>query len=162
NSEQIEAIGRDNAGVLESWQAQQLPSEERNTEKIIDRLFPGNPWLCVAQSKDSFRTLRREHLRGSLSAYSLIVPSPIDSQKGITKSGRKSYHSLANTGPRRFVIIEADCGGLDQQAAVIWHLAKYAPLAAVVFSGSKSLHAWFYCKGTSEEQLSKFMRYAVS
>jgi hypothetical protein len=60
------------------------------------------------------------------------------------------------------VIIEADCGGLDQQAAVIWHLAKYAPLAAVVFSGSKSLHGWFYCKGASEEQLSKFMKYAVS
>jgi hypothetical protein len=83
-------------------------------------------------------------------------------ETGLTKEGHQSFHSLDNTGPRRFLIIEADCGGLDQQAAVIWHLAKVAPLAAVVFSGSKSLHGWFVCKGASEDILLRFMRYAVS
>lgn len=94
--------------------------------------------------------------------HSLIVPSPMTSEMGLTKSGRSSYHALANTGPRRFLIIEADRGPLDQQAAVIWHLATMAPLAIVVFSGSKSLHAWFFCEGTPEDRLLKFMRYAVS
>jgi hypothetical protein len=84
------------------------------------------------------------------------------SETGLTKSGRKSCHSLDNTGPRSFLIIEADRGDLDQQAAVIGHLDSYAPLAAVVFSGSKSLHGWFVCKGTSEEKLLKFMQYAAS
>jgi hypothetical protein len=63
---------------------------------------------------------------------------------------RSQHHSLANTGPRRYLIIEADCGDLHQQAAVIWHLAKIAPLAAVVFSGSKSLHGWYFCGNESE------------
>jgi hypothetical protein len=163
NGEQIEAIARDDVGVLDLWKSwRRLRSAESCTEEIIDRLFPGNPWLCVGQSNQSFSTRRREDWRGHLSAYSLIVPSPMSSQTGLTKGGRQSCHSLANTGPRRFLIIEADRGGLHQQAAVIWHLAKIAPLAAVVFSGGKSLHGWFFCQETSEEQLLKFMRYAVS
>jgi hypothetical protein len=83
------------------------------------------------------------------------------SETGLTKNGRLSQHSLANTGPRRYLIIEADSGDLRQQAAVIWHLAKIAPLAAAVFSGGKSLHGWFFCEGESEERLFKFMQYAV-
>jgi hypothetical protein len=35
-------------------------------------------------------------------------------------------------------------------------------LAAVVFSGSRSLHAWFFCEGEPEEKLFKFMTLAVS
>lgn len=84
------------------------------------------------------------------------------SETGLTKSGHRSFHALDNTASRRFLIIEADCGPLDQQAAVIWHLAKLGPLAAVVFSGSKSLHGWFFCERTPEDMLLKFMRYAVS
>jgi hypothetical protein len=83
-------------------------------------------------------------------------------ETGLTRSGHRSHHSLANTAPRRYLIIEADCGGLRQQAALIWHLAKIAPLAAAVFSGSKSLHGWFFCEGESEDKLLGFMKLAVS
>ena len=137
-------------------------SQESHTEEIIDRLFPGNPWLCVGRTNRSFRTRKREDWRGHLADYSLIVPSPMVSETGLTKSGHLSQHSLANTGPRQYLIIEADCGDLRQQAAVIWHLAKIAPLAAVVFSGSRSLHGWFFCEGESEDTLLKFMTLAVS
>lgn len=45
------------------------------------------------------------------------------------------------------------------------HLAQVpAPLVLVVFSGNKSLHAWFYCDGESEDvesALHNFMRYAA-
>jgi len=135
---------------------------ESRAEEAIDVLFPDNPWLCIGRSARMFRTQRREKWRGRVGKYPLIVPSPMTSETGLTKSGRKSYHSLENTGPRRFLIIEADRGSLDQQAAAIGHLATLAPLAAVVFSGSKSLHGWFVCKGTSEETLLRFMKYAVS
>jgi hypothetical protein len=163
NEELVAAIARDNSGVLELWRGwPRGRSNDSHTEEIIDRLFPGNPWLCVGRSNPLFRTHKREEWRGYLHDFSLIVPSPMTSETGLTKNGRRSYHCLANTGPRRFLIIEADCGGLQQQAAVIWHLAKIAPLAAVVFSGSKSLHGWFYCQGQSEESLLKFMKFAVS
>jgi hypothetical protein len=164
NDEQIEAISQDGMRVLDLWTVSPVPMQvgDSRAEEIIDYLFPGNPWLCVGQSSRAFRTQRRENWRGQLDAYSLIVPSPMTSETGLTKNGRGSCHTLDNTGPRRFLIIEADRGSLDEQAAVIGHLASYAPLAAVVFSGSKSLHGWFVCKGASEDTLLRFMRYAVS
>lgn len=163
NHEQIEAIAQDPRDLLDLWKSwRRCTDTESHTEKIIDRLFPGNPWLCVGKSSQSFCTRRREDWRGQLNAHSLIVPSPMTSETGLTKSGRTSYHTLANTGPRRFLIVEADRGPLEQQAAVIWHLATLAPLAIVVFSGSKSLHGWFVCEGIPEDKLLKFMRYAVS
>jgi hypothetical protein len=164
NEEQIEAITQDGIRVLDLWMASPVPMQigDSRTEEIIDCLFPGNPWLCVGQSNRLFQTQRRENWRARLDAYSLIVPSPMTNETGLTKGGRQSFHSLDNTGPRRFLIIEADRGPLDQQAAVIWHLAKFGPLAAVVFSGSKSLHGWFFCERIPDEKLLRFMRYAVS
>jgi hypothetical protein len=86
----------------------------------------------------------------------------MSAQRGRTQQGKLSFHSLENTGPRRFLIIEFDRGTLDQQAALIWHLAGYAPLALVVFSGSKSLHGWFFCDGQPEDKLKRFFDYAHS
>jgi hypothetical protein len=164
NDEQVEAIAESGMRVMDFWQVSpfEMQKGESRTEEIIDILFPGNPWLCVGRSARLFGTQRREKLRGRLDRLALIVPSPMKSQTGLTKDGRTSFHSLNNTGPRRFLIIEADRGSLDQQAAVIGHLGTYAPLAAVVFSGSRSLHGWFSCKRTSEQKLLKFMQYAVS
>lgn len=61
------------------------------------------------------------------------------------------------------MVIEFDRGTLDAQAALIYHLSQIAPsLALVVFSGSKSIHSWFYCATQTEETQLRFMRYAVS
>jgi hypothetical protein len=52
---------------------------------------------------------------------------------------------------------------LDQQAALLWHLAQFAPsLALVVYSGSKSAHGWFFCEGQPEDKIQRFFDYAVS
>jgi hypothetical protein len=164
NDEQVEAIAESGMRVMDFWQASpfEMQKGESRAEEVIDILFPGNPWLCVGRSARLFGTQRREKLRGRLRRFAFIVPSPMKSQTGLTKDGHTSFHTLNNTGPRRFLIIEADRGSLDQQAAVIGHLGTYAPLAAVVFSGSKSLHGWFVCKGASESNLLQFMQYAVS
>jgi hypothetical protein len=134
--------------------------ESSRVEEIIDAVFAGNPWLCVGKADDRFITGRRETLRGRLHRYSLIVPSPMSAQRGLTKQGKPSYHTEANTGPRRFIIVEFDHGSLDQQAAILWHLAGYAPLALVVFSGSKSLHGWFFCADQPEDRVQRFFDYA--
>ena len=47
-------------------------------------------------------------------------------------------------------------------AAVLWHLAQFAPLALAVHSGGKSLHGWFPCWGRPEDKLRRFMSRAVS
>jgi len=81
---------------------------------------------------------------------------------GLTKDGKESAHTLANTGPRRFLICEFDTGTPDEHAALLIHLAGYAPLVCAVHSGGKSLHGWFFVHGQPEEKVLKFFRYAVS
>jgi hypothetical protein len=81
---------------------------------------------------------------------------------GLTKDGRESKHTLANTGPRRFLICEFDSGTADDHAAILIHLAGFAPLVCAVHSGGKSLHGWFFVAGQPEEKVKRFFRYAVS
>jgi hypothetical protein len=66
---------------------------------------------------------------------------------GLTRDGKKSAHTLDNTGPRMYLVIEHDKGTVDEQAAIAFHLAEFALLALAVHSGSKGLHAWFACAG---------------
>ncbi len=156
-------IAASGAGLSDLWELSPEPrvDSEPHTEEIVDALLPGDPLLCCGESSRRFATRRRSEWRGRLSGLQLIVPSPMSAVSGKTQDGRDSQHTLANTGPRRFLVIEQDAGSLDEQAAVLVHLASLAPLAAAIQSGSKSLHGWFFCAGRPEESLLRFMRYAV-
>lgn len=165
NPERIAAIAKDGPTLLELVSRSPVPiqfGEQSRTEKIIDALFPGNPWLCVGRSNAVFYTQKRRFWRGRLPSQSLIVPSPMSAQRGHTHQCTVSHHSLENTGPRRFLIIEFDRGTLDQQSALLWHLAQFGPLAAVVFSGNKSVHSWFFCAAQPDDKLKRFFDFAHS
>lgn len=164
NQEQRAAILRDNGGLADLWELSTLRFENNDphTEVIIDRLFPGSPLLCCGKSNSVFDTKPREDWRGELSKLALIVPSPMSAITGLTKDGKESKHSLNNTGTRRFLICEFDTGTADEHAALLIHLANYAPLVCVVHSGGKSCHGWFYVHKQPDEKVAKFFRYAVS
>lgn len=164
NADKRTEIIERSAGLSDLWELSPVPFEddETHTEEIIDALFPGDPWLCCGLSNDQFKTRRRSDWRGTMAGQQLIVPSPMTGEWGVTKDGKKSHHTLANTGPRRFLVVEQDQGILDEQAAIIVHLAQKAPLVLAVHSGSKSIHAWFFCEGRPEDRLRRFMDYAVS
>jgi hypothetical protein len=164
NQEQRAAILRDNGGLADLWELSpiRIMDNAAHTEQIIDRIFPGNPLLCCGKSSSVFDTKPREAWRGEMSALALIVPSPMSAVTGLTKDGRESKHTLANTGPRRFLICEFDNGTGDDHAAILIHLAGYAPLVCVVHSGNRSLHGWFYVHGQPDAKIEKFFRYAVS
>jgi hypothetical protein len=133
------------------------------TENYIDAAFPGNPLLCVGRTNSSgVVTVRRENLRWVLPFKQFIVPSPMSSKTGLTKKGEVYPRTLDNTGTRRFLVCEFDSGSLDRQATILWHLRDYAPLVLVVFSGSKSLHGWFFVEGEEDNKIGKFFNYAVS
>jgi hypothetical protein len=158
----IEAAGCDLADL---WDASPTicTLDSVDAEFFADQLFPGNPLLCVGRSMSDFRTAPREEFRGMLGDMSLIVPSPMSALTGTRKSdGKPSAHTLANTGPRRFLVTEFDSGTRDEQAALIWHLRQFAPLAVVLTSGGKSLHAWWNCREAGEALAGRFFRYAVS
>jgi len=146
------------------WEASpaRLEDARNRAEEVIDALFPDNPLLCVGRSMAEFKTRHREELRGEMAELSLIVPSPMSAVEGITQDGRKSEHALSNTGTRKFLVIEQDSGSLDQQAGVLLHLKRKAPMVLAVHSGKKSIHGWFACVGRDEEFHHRFMRYAVA
>jgi hypothetical protein len=158
------AIG-EGYSLSDLWESSPLRLEDNavHTETIIDRLFPGDPLLCVGKSTSEFDTRTREQWRGDLWKMQLIVPSPMTGRIGPTQEGKESAHALSITGPRRFLVIEQDRGTLDEQAAVLLHLMveQHAPMAIAVHSGSKSIHGWFFCAGRSEELLRRFFEYAV-
>ena len=164
NAEQREAVIASGLGLVDLWEVSPVRFEdcEPHTERIIDALFPDNPLLCVGQSNHGFATRTREQWRGKLAEAQLIVPSPMCAGIGRTQEGKKSEHTLENTGPRRFLVIEQDRGNADEQAAVLLHLAERAPLALAVHSGRRSIHGWFTAAGQPEERLHRFMRYAVA
>jgi len=162
----------------------QFCDNKPHTEEVIDRLFPCDSLICCASSKVKFATRPRESLRGKLSKFQLIVPNPMISRTGRTLDGRLSEHSLANTGKRRFLVIEFDpakwadlrpveraehgsedryyTAKRDEQAAILLYLAQQAPLALAVNSGGKSIHGWFFCEGCDESLLRQFMATAIA
>ena len=164
NQEQREAIIRDGPGLADLWELSpyRIEDDRVHTEELIDALFPRNPLLCCAKSDREFDTRPREDWRGDLSGLQLIVPSPMSAITGTTKEGHPSQHCLDNTGPRRFLIVEFDTGTFDDHAALLLHLAGFAPMALAVHSGGKSLHGWFYAAGQAEAKISSFFRYAIT
>jgi hypothetical protein len=164
NHEQREAIIATGFGLVDLWEISpvRFGDNQPDTEQIVDALFPGNPWLCVGLSKTDFKTRHREELRSELSALALIVPSPMSARTGRTQDRKESEHTLENTGPRRFLVVEQDSGSIDDQAGVLLHLAEKAPLTLAVHSGGKSLHGWFHCGDVPEEKVWRFFCYAVS
>lgn len=162
NFTKISSIVAAGLGLAELQAESPSPLGSLSTEAIIDQLFGGNPYLCVAREKPAdARTLPREVWRGKMAKSSFIVPSSMSSPMGTTKDGRYSPRCLDNVGPRRFLVIEFDTGTLDSQSALLWHLAERMPFALAVHSGGKSVHGWFYVEGTPENHLLGFMRSAV-
>jgi hypothetical protein len=164
NAEQRTAIVRDGGGLVDLWETSRIriESNESKTESVTDQLFPGDPLLCCGKSNSDFDTMPRESWRGQLSQLQFIVPSPMSAVTGQTKDGRESKHTLNNTGERRFLICEFDSGTADEHAALLLHLATFAPLVCAVHSGGKSLHGWFFVAGQPDDKILKFFRYAVS
>jgi hypothetical protein len=165
NAQLRESIIKEGCDLADLWDSSPIRISDNipHTEEIIDTLFPGNPLLCCGSAVDKWRTAPRGEWRGKVSGLALIVPSPMSKPVGINLDGEESERCLDNTGPRRFLVIEFDSGTLDDHGALLMHLASMAPMAAAVFSGSKSLHGWFYCPPTLPElTISSFFRYAVS
>jgi hypothetical protein len=129
----------------------------RRTEEIVDVLFPGNPLICAAKSKKRAATRPRETWRGRLSALPLIVPNPMKARTGINQEGSESERCLDNAGQRKLLVIEQDGGSEDEQAAILWHLARFLPLVLVVHSGRRSLHGWFFVEELATDWVDQFV-----
>jgi hypothetical protein len=161
------------------------PVKRATAGEIIDALFPGDPLLCVGISVYDFITRRKSTYR-DFSNKQLIVPSPMSAVQGETQEGKLSFKSDANTGPRRFLALDFDITEFARdgvtptvfaplirtwrtdgiapkqaQAAIILYLKRRLDPVLALDSGGKSLHAWFYVEGQTEEVIKATMQHAV-
>jgi hypothetical protein len=138
------------------------PAKGTSAEQALPILFPGDPLIWAAQSIQPERgdtlPLRRWLPYARLQQF--IVPNPMINNE-VPHNG-KSKRCLTNTGRRRFLVAEQDQGTLDEQAAILWHLSRFAPFVMAVHSAGKSIHGWFYVADRSEKENRTFMDYAVS
>ncbi len=134
---------------------------ELNGWSVLQRLFPGNPLVCMGDDIRRMETKPLEAWRDSWRKMQFVVPSPMNALTGVNQKGEKSNRCLDNTGKCRFAVVEFDKHPEDVQAAIHAHLDSRLPLSAVVHSGGKSLHGWYYAENRTESELRLFMEHAV-
>lgn len=134
----------------------------QNSAYYLERLYLPNELVCAAASTYSFDTQSREDIMRVCSTHYLeyVNPNPMSSKVGVTLEGKESTHCEGNTGPRVYLVIEFDVGTPQEQVSAVKYLSKKLPLVMMLFSGGKSIHAWFYVEGLSEHYVRAFFEEA--
>lgn len=73
--------------------------------------------------------------------YPKCIPNPLSGKVGMTKNGKPSLRADSCVAAFRFVVCEFDGISLEDQFA-FWAGCPRLPVAAIIHSGKKSLHAW--------------------
>jgi hypothetical protein len=136
------------------------------TSQVLEKLFPGNPLVTIGkrgagESIDCMTRLVCVLSESLLKAHEYFVPNPAIKQKGKNKKGELSERCEEQFPVRKYLVIEFD--GIpekDKQAALLWQLREFAPLAMVVDSGHKSLHGSFECSAALPGDIEDFFAYA--
>jgi hypothetical protein len=136
------------------------PLKQTSAQQVLPILFPGDPliWATMLVGSPGDTLPLRQWLPVA-GMQQFIVPNPMIS-RDIPKNG-KSRRCLTNTGRRFYLVVESDIGTADEQAGILWHLARFAPLVMAVHSANKSVHGWFHVDNRSERQNRELMEYAV-
>ena len=130
-------------------------------QSLLLTLFDSAELICAGYSQHNGITDTLQNLLPNLDRYQYIVSSPMSGHTACNQEGRETFRSLANTGLRRFLVIENDTFTKEEQARLLSHLATLLPLVLVVDSGGKSLHGWFAVAGLPDSVTRLFMEYAV-
>ncbi len=110
----------------------------RQTEWLIDQLFPDALLLACGKSLDTICTRSRENWRGDLAQQQFIVTSPW------------------------FKVCGFDDDEFIHQAPMLKALSEQMPLACVTQSGSTSLEAWFLVRDMAKKKVREFFGYATA
>jgi len=154
-----EIIKNSSISNIGELQAKYHTSDEEN---VLCSLFRPDDLVCIAVDKKQSQILTFEELsKYPQDPPQFIVPASMKGLSGFNKEGKPSIRCNDNVLNRKCIIVEFDNATLEKQAALIDHLAQFAPLFMAVHSGNKSIHAWFVCVEEKEADLLDFMRYAV-
>jgi hypothetical protein len=130
------------ADLLNSSESWPDDIASRQTEWLIDQLFPGNPRLSCGKSMHEISTRSRENWRGHLEQQQFIVPTIV--------------------GRRGFVVCGFDDDEFIYQAPMLTALSEQLPLICVVHSGFTCLEGWFLAGDMPKKKVREFLGYATS
>jgi hypothetical protein len=137
-------------------------SVERDTGLTASEVLPGlfRPGELVCTGRNTERAMVRplEETLADADWLQFIVVNPMRDRVALNYRGQPSPRCQNNTGLRRHLVTEFDDLALTKvhQAQLISRLAAFAPLALVVDSGGKSLHAWFRVSGLTVRDQVRF------
>ncbi len=114
-----------------------------------ERLFIGMKYDAGPQHVQSVSEWIRRFERGFIPEH--IIPNPLTGEQGAKKTdGKLSYRADACIADFRFAVLESDKLEKTQQ---IWFWAGVKlPIAALIDSGGKSIHAWIRIDAASETE----------
>jgi hypothetical protein len=148
-----------------------------STDEILATLYPAESLIYVGKDyKNNGNTVALRDLKNKAQRFPWLVPNPMSAYYAIDADGKRHKRSLANTGPRRFIVVDVDIKAADRHgkptiyadlikrwqaygvtvqdaaAAIISYLTEHGPLVMVVYSGNVSLQGWFFAKGENESK----------
>lgn len=130
-----------------------------NQAEILANLYADETLLHLCKEVFNGRDVKacEDWIKDGLEPYQYLCPNPL--------KGHDRGRCLDNILSRKFVVFESDlpniAGNWDTQAGLIDRLAKDMPLRMVVWSGNKSLHAWFQVENKDERKVYKFLNLAT-
>jgi len=130
------------ADLLNSSESWPDDIASRQTEWIIDELFPDALLLDCGKSLDTICTRSRENWRGHLAQQQFIVPNIV--------------------GCRGFVVCDFDDDEFIHQGPLLTALSEQLPLICVANSGSTSFAGWFLAGDMPKKKVREFLGYATS
>ena len=130
------------ADLLNSSESWPDDIASRQTEWIIDELFPDALLLDCGKSLDTICTRSRENWRGDLAQQQFIVPNIV--------------------GSRRYVVCSFDDDDFISQSPMLTALSEQLPLVCVVHSGFTCLEGWFFVRGIPKKKVRAFFGYATA
>lgn len=162
----------DGAGEADLWEAGPVRLDwepERDALEILRRLYSPTDSLFIGGRTDS----GRKHVRpvadwlaqfeAGVSVPEHLAPNPMTGEAGLTKTGEQSFRADSCVRQFRFTVLEFDATPeplrepgqpaedwpRDAQAQ-FWAgaLAFHWPIAALIDSGSRSIHAWLAVNAT--------------
>ena len=106
--------------------------------KPDDHLFIGDTYTRDVKPVSAWLT-------GDLSTYPHIIPNPMTGAVGRTTEGKESMRCEETVADLRYAVCEMDEVPLELQVG-FWMrgIEMGLPIAAIVHSGSKSLHGWMH------------------
>ncbi len=118
-----------------------------DTVHLLNALYSPQDVLFTGDTKDTaVDTVERilARLAKGEPAPPHIVPNPMTGEQGLTKDGKPSRRCDATVARYRFAVVEFDGMAKGDQLA-FWHSVitrRLLPVAVLIDSGGKSIHAW--------------------